>query len=161
MLGVALVGLLFTSRDPMWYGILFSAYTAASIPINRYTNSEINIVIAKSRERLKVDLDSEDVSEMAVLRGRAVDVLEAYFIGRPTNARLCFVLAVSVCGAILAGLWRATGAYTLGLASYLVFILTIVASEAVIASWRMARDYALRPLSADIQELKRNEEDCS
>lgn len=154
--GFFLVALMFTSRNPVWYGVAFSAYSLILLPAGGvYMERLIGEAIDRSRERVRDKDNARDVDRCASLYSQGIDIIDKYYRGRPVKMRLAIIFAASLCGLMFAVLWRRTGIKAFGLTAYGLYIATILISEAVITQWRIVRDSALRPLAADIREYER------
>jgi hypothetical protein len=150
-----LVALLFSSRDPFLYSIVFSAYSAFLIPWTRQFNTEVRSAILKSKERIERDIASDEHRDTAALYKQAVDILHSYYFGRRTVGRLILILGFASVSLVLAISWKLSHLVCLGMASYVTLFLTIAISEIVIGRWRITRDRQLRPIAADLVELQR------
>lgn len=152
---VLLTALLFAARNPLAYGIIFTAYSTVLIPSTIYLNKEIQQAINKSKNRLSEDLKDEQLKEQARLYAAGVEVLDTYFIRRPMKRRLILILIASAIGVTLAIFWKLSQTRWFGVSSYLVFFGTILFSEIVIAQWRCIRDSNLREIEAGLSECLR------
>lgn len=155
--GVLLVFLVFAARDPFWFAIAFSTYSLALIFAAKYMNSQIETAVRQSRLRATVDLNVPELAERAKIFLSAVDVLDAYFLGRPTIGRLIVILAFSVVGLCIGAWWTVSQYEILALLTYGIFIAVIVVSEFVIGQWRIERDRQLRSISAQLREVERSQ----
>ena len=153
---ILLIGLLFASRDQLLFGLVFTLYSFILIFTAKYLNQEIALAIDKSRDRVKVDLEDNNLKRRAQLYLEAINVLDFYFIKRPVTLRLIIIFVFSLIGLALAIWWKVTGASMIGLLSYLIFFLTILVSEVVIGLWRNVHDSDLRPIAAELREFLRN-----
>jgi len=158
-LAILLIGLLLASRNPMLFGSVFSAYSLVALFAGIYRDREIALAIDKSKERLRTDLDLGDqaVKKRAELYMAGINVLDSYFIRNPMALRSALIFLFSLLGLALAIWWRVTGSRSAAFLSYLVFFLIILSSEVVIGVWRNTRDTDLRPIKADLRELRRSE----
>lgn len=152
---VLFIVLIFTSRDPFVFGIVFTIYNFGQIFAGRILMQELRLVIDKSRERLEEDLKREELKKRATLYLKGINVLETYYFRRPQMSRVKWITIFSVIGLILAFWWRLNNLRLMGFLSYLVFILTIIVSEIIIAKWRIERDDSLRTIIADLKEIER------
>ena len=159
-LAILLIGLVLASRNPMLFGSVFSGYSLVALFAGIYRDREIALAIDKSKERLRTDLDSGDqaIKNRAALYMAGINVLDSYFIRNPMTLRSVLVFLFSLLGLTLAIWWRVTGSRSAGFLSYLVWFLIISVSEVVIGVWRNTRDTDLRPITADLRELRRSDE---
>jgi hypothetical protein len=155
ILAILLIGLLFASRNPVLFGSVFTAYGCFLIFVERYIVQEISVAIAKSRLRVKRDMDDERLKERAKLYSAGIEIIESYFIKRPLVLRHILVFVASLVGLGLALWWKATGSPPVGVLSNCVFSLTILASETLIGMWRSQRDRNLRSIRAELREHER------
>lgn len=155
--GLALTALLFSSRDPMLYGIVFSVYSATLIPCTIYFKKEVARAVDRSKLRIDCDLNSPDIANKARLYLAGVDVLKGYFLDRPMIWRHWAILGVSIFGVVIAIYWKLSGNKFAGTVSYGIFFIVILLSEVVIARWRCIRDDRLRQIQGDLDECSRNE----
>lgn len=154
--GFFLVALLFTSRNPLWYGIALSAYSLVLLPVGGiYMTRLIGEAIDRSRDRIRDENNVTLSDRRVVLYSEGIDIIDWYYRRNPVKTRLIIILAASVIGLIFSIVWKATGERILGLTAYGLYIATVVISEAVITRWRIVRDSGLRPLAAEIRELER------
>ncbi|MDD4891304.1 MAG: hypothetical protein PHU85_15390 [Phycisphaerae bacterium] len=150
-----LTALLFASRNPFAYGIIFTVYSAASIPGAIYVNRQLREAIDASRNRALEDMQDGQLAPKARVYLEAIAVLEAYFLKRPIVLRLYVILAASLAALGLAIWWQASKARSVGFLAYLAFILIILISELVIGWWRIVRDNKLRSVDMRLLEIQR------
>lgn len=148
--------LLFAARDPFYYGLVYTLYSAMLIYGYCYTKSEIRQAIEASKHRLDGERGG-DRPGLAAEYQKGVDVLEKYFLLRPQTTRHVIIMTVSALGFIAAIAWKMNRNDVLGTLSYGLLGSTVVISEIIIAKWRLERDRDLRPIEAEIQELTREE----
>lgn len=161
--GLLLVGLLYAARSPILYGTVFVVYTVWLIVATRHLNRELRRAIQASRDRLKRDVENLGLSESEKVHRQGVDVLyqqgldtiEGYFLARPHLMRQTSILVCSCFGLALAIHAKLSDSQASRSGAYIVFVVILVLSEAVITSWRHARDKALRPLEAELVEIER------
>jgi len=159
-LSVLLVGLVFTARDPFAFGAVFTAYSTAIMLAVIHFNRELREVVSQSTRRLSEASNgaSEPEQRSAAIRLEAIAILEEYFIIRPHTPRHIIILGISAIGLVVA----ITGTYfdvsVLRVIAYAIFILLILVSEAILAHWRNVRDHKLRPLTAELNEIRRCQE---
>lgn len=148
IIGLALLlgGLLFAARNPFWFGLVFTFYNIADLLSGWHRDkNELAPAFQDSKGHFirligKAPPDRTD----AAIRLEGVRVLERYHCVRPQTGRNALKLGFSVVGLILATRWWQTQDAVWGFASYMLFVLIIVVSEAVIFSWRFVRDRDLR-----------------
>lgn len=152
---IVLIALIFTARNPMAYGLVFTFYTTVQIPALYYMNRQIADALKASRARLTEELSPED--SRARLYGEGIDVLERYFLKRPVITRIVGLLIVSTIALSMAIYWHLCGERWAGLAAYGLYFIAIAGSETVIGYWRIVRDASLRPLETELGEWLRNQ----
>ena len=155
-IGIILGLLLFAARDPLYYGIVFTLYSAFVTYAYYYTKTEILQAIEASRRRLDAETGGDQAALGSEYR-KGVDVLEKFFILRPQTMRHIIILFTSGLGMSFGLIWKLLGKEVFGILSYGILGITIVVSEIVIAKWRLDRDGALRPIEAEVSELSRAE----
>lgn len=155
-MGLVLSAMFLSARDPLWYGLIFVTYSAIQIPAGRYTYAQITEAIERSKLRLASDRSDPAADEGLAIYQNGVAILEAYFVRRPLVARCVGILLGSLGGLCLAVAWKATGVKWLATASYLLYFVTIVGSEYLIASWRFTRDGRLRDVTSELAEYLRS-----
>src|SRR6266481_703506 len=89
--------MIFSSRSPILFGIIYSVYNAANFLACRHLQHEVAEATRASRERL--DLEGSD---MAKVYGQAINVIEAYYVDRPHLLRIAITLTLSLVGLALA-----------------------------------------------------------
>ena len=156
-LGVVLSILFFASRDPLFYGIIFTIYSMIVTYTNYYTKNEIYRAIIGSRNRLKKELKNNKKKKLTKQFIKGVNVLEYYFYKRPQTTRHILIVGGCIIGLTLGVIWKITNNEFFGAGTYLCFFLLIAISEIIIASWRLNRDNNLRPIKAEINELCRKD----
>lgn len=156
-IGIVLTALVYAARDPFAYATIFCLYSIVMVPTCFYMNREIKQAIDKSKIRLQEDTLVPNLAERAKLFTQGVNVLEAYFLGRPMILRLLLILMASGLGWALAFCWRVRNNRPCGLLSYVIFLATILFSESVIGRWRCIRDRQLRGIESELSELLRKE----
>lgn len=151
---VGFLGVLaFASRTPPVYCALFAAFNAFVLLMVRRTTREIGQAIAGSRDRLR-DLGDSLISTERSIYVRALDILERYYIQRPHARRHFFVFASGLIPLALA-LWPSTSQQLwVEEVVYVTLIAIIVVSEFILGWWRQSRDNGLRPLWAEIVEIR-------
>ncbi len=159
-LGILLVALVFASRNPIAFGIVFTTYSIAIMLSVIHLNRELSEVIFQTRRRIGVyETDSASVRKAVLLRLQGIEILEEYFITRPHTPRHIIILIFSAIGLALAIADRHFGLSVLRLVAYGVFILLIIISEVIIAHWRNVRDHKLRPVTAELNEIRRSQDE--
>lgn len=152
---VLLIGLLFASRNPVVFGCVFTLYNFVQIFAGKYLMRELGLAIQKSKERLKADFESEKLKERAQFYREGLSILDYYYFKRPHTLRILSITIFSILGLALAIWWYVSGIILIGFFSYLVYIITVTISEIVIAYWRIIRDNNLRPITAELREIER------
>jgi hypothetical protein len=155
LLGVLLSALFFASRDPLFYAIVFSAYSLVILFATKYLDAQLGEVIVKSRERLKKELAKTPDDRRMALYTSAVDLIEYHFLKRPHRLRHALILVFSVAALALAILYKSRANVVFGVGAYATLFATIVVSEIFIAVWRIGRDDRLRPIEEEVDEIER------
>lgn len=152
-----LTGMLLASRNPVWYGAIFTTYSSVLIPSIIYTNKEIARAILNSKQRVERDLGDETLVVKANLYLQGIGILESYFLKRPIVKRLVCILLASLLATGFAVWWHLYGSTTTGTISYALFATIIIVSEILIGYWRCVRDGCLRTILAELAEYQREE----
>ena len=155
-LACVLIVLLYTTRDPLWFGVAFAVYSIFLPLATMYLNRQIVQAVAGSRERIQDDIrqvGEKDVVTAAVLYQEGVNEVESYFLKLPQMTRFWLIAMFSVIGTIVAAIWKIQGDRIVGVAAYVIFLLTIIVSEAVILGWRMRRDQRLHAIATELSDL--------
>jgi hypothetical protein len=158
MLALLIVVLLFASRSPLWYGLVFTTYSLVDLRAGKIIRKELGDVILKSKNRAETDLNDKSVTQKAELYLKGLDILYLYYIGRAHIKRLFFIVFSSGVGLALAILWFVGDMKFIGFCSYVAFIFTLVVSQIMIWRWRIIRDIQLRPVKAELNELNRTDQ---
>ena len=152
-LGALLVALLYSSRNPFWFGVIFTSYSICVPIATRYLNLQISQAVSGSRERLAEDLRNDALKEAALLYTQGVNEVERYFLKTPQMWRFFLIATSAAIGTILAILWKTGSGDSFGVAAYVILLLTIVVSELVILRWRQRRDQTLYAIRTNLVEL--------
>ena len=155
--GILLVVLVFAARDPLWFSVAFSVYSLALIYAAKYMNSQIGTAIQRSRLRAEADLNLPEYAERATIFLSALDVLDFYFLKRPSIRRLNIIFAFSVAGLAFATCWTFNGIELLALLTYGIFIVLILVSESIVGSWRIDRDRKIKAIYERLREIERDQ----
>lgn len=161
LLAVSVVSLLFAARNPLWYSALFSAYSVANLFGVRRLNRELCEALLKSRERAVADLSDDRVAPKAKLYLQIIDQFDSYFIKRPQTGRIVLILLCSLLALVMSIGWFASGWPSLAIGAYAVYLAVLPLSELTIWCWRSARDSALRPVIAELNELIRADDEST
>lgn len=155
-IGVTLVILLFSARNPLAFGIAFSLYSFVTMATVRYMNRELATVVQACRVRLAEDEGDPRLRDRTQLYGDGLTVVDDYFLQRPHTPRHVGILVASLVGTGFAVASVVSKRGTFALVAYIIFILIIVVSELVLAMWRQDRDRRLRPLEGKRYSLERD-----
>lgn len=155
-LGILLSILFFVSRDPLFFGIVFTLYSITVTYTNYYAKNEINSAIIGSKQRLEKEIKNEKTKLVSIQYLKGLNALEDYFIKRPQTIRHLWIIGFCLISLVFGVLWKFTNSEIYGIISYSISFLIILFSEIIIAQWRIYRDNCLRPIKAEINELTRN-----
>lgn len=148
-----LILLFFTSRNPLWFGIIFSIYGFTILFTDRYARKEIHKAILQSRKHLEKENEMEKDVQMHYLRG--IDIISHYFDTRPHFQRHLITFLLGILGLSLGIIWKITNTALYGEIAYIIFILSIWIPESILAFWRIERDNGLREIKEEINEISR------
>jgi hypothetical protein len=160
-LGALLVILVFASRNPVLFGAVFTTYSVVIMIAIIHFNQELRAVISESRRRFggADGVHTDTVKRAVALQLQGIGILEEYFLFRPHTQRHIAILVVSCIGLLTGILSLSFRMPSLHLASYAIFVTVLLVSEWIIAHWRNARDQKLRPVTAELNEIKRSQEE--
>jgi len=157
-LSLLLVLLMMSSKDPLLFGSIFTAYNITVLFAVIALNKQVKEAIEKTKERyIGKGTTLNELSEEATII-KAVIVVEQYFINRPHTKRHIVILISGCLGLFFAALaqFYELKAYQVG--AFVIYIVTIIFSEVWIGHWRNIRDNDLRPIEADMREHLRKKE---
>jgi hypothetical protein len=158
-LGLLLAALLFTSRDPLLYCLVFSLYSLLNLGGVILLHKELAEILRKSKNRLDASrVHDKRRRQRYELYRNAIRPIEHYHFGNPHTRRNVLVLVASLIALGLSVHWKISGSVLTGMASYVTISGTIMISEWILAQWRASRDDALRPLRAELSEMLRKPE---
>lgn len=133
--------------DPTWYGLMFTATSAAAlIATKNQINPEIATAIAETRERL-----DRKVPAVASGYNRILDALQSYYLGRPHLKRYAVSCGIGLLGVALSVLHTTLDIQVFRTLAYTNYVVGLVASESVVFAWRGARDRAIRTELIDVR----------
>jgi len=93
---VTLIAMLFSARNPVVYGIVFTGYCAVQLPAGAYMNREIRKAVQGSMKRVEGDLADPARAPKAALYRDGIEVLETCFLKRPVGLRCVMILLASM-----------------------------------------------------------------
>jgi len=148
---VALVSLLFASRNPVFFGVSYSVYTGLNLLAARHLSTELVTVFKASWKRLSSsNSDTREVYE------QALRALEAYYVARPNIFRVALTFVLSVVGLAISIYGRVSGRRYLDAVSYGVYVTSVLVLELILIFWwRQSLYQSLRPLNAALYEKGR------
>ena len=155
---VLMVTMIFATRNPFWFGIVFTTYSFSMVAVERYVTNRIRNVIEKSWKRAKQAEEEAGSSPRLKLYRVAIGILDSYYLTQPIRLRAIAIAVCSTAGLLVATIWLATNLAIFSLLSNSIFILTILISEIAIARWRIKRDEALDQCDAELVEIDRQSE---
>lgn len=153
VLAVLFVGFVYSSGDPLYFGILFTSYSVVIPFCTRHVNNELADVFERSRQHIRDEISEKGNDEKWSLFLQGIDALESYFLHRRHTRRHIIIVPCAVLGTAVAGISNAIHSSALVLLSYFIFIVTIIWSEIVVFRWRSIRDQALRRIDSSLADL--------
>jgi hypothetical protein len=150
-----LVVMFLTVQYPFWYAFVFTLYAVCDLYAIREAGAEGRVAVAACK--LRCDQATGD-PELAETYRKGINVLEQHYFHRlqiPVRlSRLVLLFAALGCaygakGAVGGVLWWA---------SYVLLTAAFTVVEVPLLAWRTARDRALRPLAAQLNEIDRARE---
>ncbi len=154
LIAAVLCGLLYSTRDPLLFGSFFSVYSVIALLSTRHVNLRLGRIFANCRQRLREELLAAPLDRRLPLYSSGVDILENYYNTKRHLVRHSVILGVSLAGTAVAGYARSRKSQSLEMAAYVIFILLLVASEAVIMQWRHNRNSLLDPTHDQLETLQ-------
>jgi len=152
-IAAALVILLYTARNPLWFGISYSVYMLLSVFAWKRLIREMDKAIRGSRRSLK-----DEPKHKRDTIGGALDILDSYYLRRPNMLRVWTSFGLAVLGLIFSIVAFRLGRTIFNTFAYLIFILSIVALEGVLAfRWRFKLYHQvedLEPAEYDLDDAK-------
>jgi hypothetical protein len=149
-IATALTILLYTARNPLWFGISYSAYMLLSVFGWKRVTSEMDKAIEGSREKL---LDEPE--RKREIYGGALDILYSYYVRQANLPRVWTSFALGVVGLMFSLLARTLDRAVFNTIAYVIFILSILALEGVLAFYWRFRLYAqVRPFETAKHDLE-------
>lgn len=146
LLGLALVALFYAARDALLFAGAFTVYSSVvCLAVFRMNTLELPPLFADSCEHLNENPKSWS-HEITRLRLEAISVLDSYFLKRPHTPRHVLILDAAFVACLIALYGQLRNRPEWGLAAYALTFSTILVSECVIFSWRIARDNKLRQI---------------
>ncbi len=150
----ALSVLLYTARNPLWFGISYSIYMLISVVGWKRAIREMGFAIKGSRKNLE-----GEPKQKREIYGTALDVLEAYYVRQRNMPRVWTSFALGLAGFTCSIVASALGRPNLSAVAYLIFIVSIVLLEGGVAFyWRFKFYTQVRPLETakhDFEHRKR------
>lgn len=154
-IGLLLGTQILSTRNPILYGVVFAGSSGWTLFSVLHVNRELEAAITASRTRLQKAIATPGNDEEEALDGKALDVLEEYFLKRHHITRYGVSIVFSLIGLALAIAAQSRSSEFLKSCSYCVFLSWFVVSETIIFRWRSTRDEEMRPLVAQRNEIRR------
>ena len=149
-IAAALTILLYTARNPLWFGVSYSAYMLLSVLGWTRAKKEMDKAIKGSREKL---LDEPDKKRH--IYGSALDVLYSYYVRQANLPRVWTSVALGILGLMFSLLALTVGRPIFNTVAYAIFILSIVALEGGLAFyWRFKLYTQVRPFETAKHDLE-------
>jgi hypothetical protein len=153
MAGIGIAGsltiLLYTARNPLWFGISYSAYMLLSVFGWKRVTSVMDGAIRESRQNL---LGESKQKRQVYLR--ALDLLDSYYVRQANLPRVWTSLGLGLAGLIFSILGMSLVRTTLNTVAYFTFILSVLVFEVGLASkWRYRLYTQMHPVRNDKYNL--------
>ncbi len=131
-IAAALTILLYTARNPLWFGMSYSAYMLLSVLGWTRVIREMNTAIKGSRKNLQ-----DEPKQKREIYGGALDILNSYYVEQANLPRVWTSFILGVSGLIFSILAMTSGRIIFNTVAYLIFILSILVLEGGLAFyWR-------------------------
>jgi uncharacterized membrane protein YphA (DoxX/SURF4 family) len=157
-LAVVLASLLLTARYVRLFGIVYVLYTTGNLIASAHLRREASVAIRGSRKRLDEHRNNPDLSPSVAIYDRALDALEQFLLRRPNLLRIAICVCLAALGLVFAVYGHAASRESAKLVAYAIYTASIIGPDiAIMMSWRLSLLAALRPLEADLYELRRRQ----
>jgi hypothetical protein len=155
VVAATLTVLLYTSRNPIWFGISYVVYAGLSIYAWWVVGFQMKTAIAKTHSRL----DKDPKSDAPFIR-EALELLSSYYVKQPNIPRLVGCLILGVVGLGLAVFGQSKADMLLNEIAYVCFLLSIIGLEGGVAFyWRSKLYRGIGSLEIAKQEAERKAEE--
>ncbi len=152
---LALTILLYTAREPLWFGASYSAYMLLSVIFWKHGLAEIDKAIRGSRKHLNDESDRR-----RNVYGGALDLLHSYYVRQPNMRRLYVSLVLGLAGLALSILALKYVPARLQTIAYVAYIVSVLGFEVGLASyWRFKLYRTAVPFEmaiSDFEDQERN-----
>jgi uncharacterized membrane protein YqjE len=149
-IAAALTILLYTARNPLWFGISYSAYMLLSVIGWTRVKREMDKAIKGSREKL---LDEPE--KKRDIYGGALDILYSYYVRQANLPRVWTSFALGLLGLMFSVLGLILSRAVFNTIAYVIFVLSILAFEGGLAFYWRFRLYAqVRPFETAKHDLE-------
>ena len=158
VIAAALTILLYTARNPLWFGVSYSAYMLLSVFGWTRVKGEMDKAINGSRQKLQ-----DEPKKKRDIYGGALDILHSYYVRQANLPRVWTSFALAVLGLMFSLLALTLGRDIFNTVAYVTFILSILALEGGLAFYWRFKFYAqVRPFETakhDIEHTKHHKKD--
>jgi hypothetical protein len=156
-IAAALAILLYTARNPLWFGVSYSVYMLLSVVGWKRVIAEMDKAIKGSRRNLR-----DEPKQKRDIYGGALDILDSYYVRQANLPRVWTSFASAVLGLILSIFGFTLGRTSFNTVAYLIFIFSILVLEGGLAFyWRFKLYTQVRPFETakdDLEHAKSSQE---
>ena len=140
---VTLCALLYSARDPLLFGSVFTLYSVVVLLSTRHVNVRLSKVFAKCREH--ISREPQDELSLPFV-AKALGIFEGYYDTNRHLRRHVAILVVSAVATAVAAYAKARHSDVAAVAAYGLVLLTLIISEGTILMWRVRRNAELTVL---------------
>lgn len=146
-IALSLVVLLYTCRNPLWFGVSYSIYTALNLVGSLDLREQMKKAIPKSSVRLERARSTLGEAAYSTYRD-ALNLLNGYYIKQPNVWRVAATLVLA-CAGLICSLFGAKFAnISVNISAYIIYLSSVVCIEGGVAFfWRAQLYRRIRPLA--------------
>ena len=149
-IAAALTILLYTARNPVWFGVSYSAYMLLSVLGWSRAKRDMDKAIKASREKLE-----DEPKKMRDLYGGALNILYSYYVRQANLPRVWASFVLGVSGLIFSLLAVKLGQTIFNTVAYVIFIFSILVLEGGLAFyWRFKLYSQVRPFETAKHDIE-------
>jgi hypothetical protein len=153
-IAVALAILLYTARNPLWFGMSYSVYMLLSVVGWKRLIGEMDKAIKGTRRNLR-----DEPEQKRDIYGRALDILDSYYIQQANLPRVWASFALGMLGLIFSIFAFILGQTIFNTVAYLIFIVSILVLEGGFAFyWRFKLYRQCDLLKDDLKHAQHRDE---
>ena len=149
-IAASLAILLYTARNPLWFGISYSVYMLLSVLGWTRAKGEMDKAIEASRVKLE-----DEPKKMRDIYGGALNILYSYYVRQANLPRVWASFALGLLGLMFSLLGLILGRTIFNTVAYAIFIFSILALEGGLAFyWRFKLYAQVRPFETAKHDIE-------